>query len=67
MGGSGYSGNDIGGTVTVSRDGEELGTATIQDDGSWQIDNPGYQAGDGITISIEDVAGNTSMNDYNIG
>ncbi|ODA33839.1 Ig-like domain-containing protein [Veronia pacifica] len=67
LGGSGYTGNDIGATVKLLKDGQELGSTTIKEDGSWEINDPNYSQGDQVTISIEDIAGNTNNSIHDIG
>ncbi|RXJ72597.1 hypothetical protein CS022_14940 [Veronia nyctiphanis] len=67
IGGGDYNSWDAGATVKVTQGDHEIGETKIQPDGTWKIDNPDYRAGADITISITDVAGNSTIDDFSVG
>ena len=58
---------DAGAMVELfDADGNSLGSDMVDNTGHWEIENPGYQSGDTVTISITDIAGNQETEDHNI-
>ncbi|WP_083228450.1 Calx-beta domain-containing protein, partial [Veronia pacifica] len=67
IGGSNYNAWDAGSIVKVMQGEVEIGETKIDSDGTWKIDNPGYHGGSDVTICITDIAGNSTIDDFNVG